>query len=81
MLMPIFFLATVQVEPNRYLSALSSSGEGILGRIKESETSSRSRRARSTRCHNIRKKYNKHMESFLIGGGSCSYDDEIVGDI
>ena len=37
--------------------------------------------ARSTRCHNIRRKFNKRMEFFLNGGGSCSYDDETVGDI
>ena len=81
MLMPNFFLATVQVEPNRYLSDLSSSNEGSLVRLEESETSSRSTRARSTRCQKIRRKFDKHMNFFLQGGGSCSYDDETVGDI
>ena len=71
----------VQVEPNRYFSELSSSGEGILGRLEESETSSRSTRERSTRCQKIRRKFNKHMDFFLAGGGSCSYDDDIIGDI
>ena len=71
----------VQVEPNRYLSDLSSSSEGSLGRLEEIETSSRSTRARSTRCHKIRRKFNKRMEFFLRGGGSCSYDDETIGDI
>ena len=71
----------VQVEPNRYLSDLSSSSDGSLGRLEESETSSRSTRARSTRCHKIRRKFNKHMQCFLRGGGSCSYDDETIGDI
>ena len=52
-----------------------------MGRIEESETSSRSTRARPTRCHKIRRKFNKCMECFLKGGGSCSYDDQIVGDI
>ena len=42
---------------------------------------SRSTRATSTRCHNIKRKFNKHMDFFLKGGRSCSYDDEIVGDI
>ena len=81
MLMPKFFLAMVQVEPNRYFSDMSSSSEGILGRLEESETSSRSTRARSTRCQKIRRKFDKHMNFFLQGGGSCSYDDETVGDI
>ena len=27
------------------------------------------------------KKINKHMYFFLRGGGSCSYDDETIGDI
>ena len=76
-----FFSSMVQVEPNRYLSDLYSSSEGSLGRLEESETLSRSIRARSTRCHKIRRKFSKHMEFFLRGGGSCSYDDETVGDI
>ena len=71
----------VQVEPNRYLSDLCSFSEGSLGRLEESETSSRSTRARSTRCQNIIRKFNKRMNFFLKGGGSCSYDDETVGDI
>ena len=81
MVLPIFFLAMVQVEPNRYLSDLSSSSEGILGRLEESETFGRSTRARSTRCQKIRRKFNKRMKFFLKEGGSCSYDDEIVGEI
>ena len=64
-----FFPAMVQVEPNRYLSYLSSSNEGSLERIEESETSSRSTRARSTRFHKIRRKFNKRMEFFLARGG------------
>ena len=79
--MPKKFFAIVQVEPNLYLSDLSSSSEGSLGRLEESETSSRSTRARSTRCHKIRRKFDKRMNFFLQGGGSCSYDDETVGDI
>ena len=60
--------AMVQVEPNRYFSDLSSSSEGSLGRLEESETSSRSIRARSTRFHKIRRKFTKHMDFFLKGG-------------
>ena len=60
-----FFSAMVQVEPNRYMSDASSSSEGSFGRLEESETSSRSTRARSTRCQKIRRKFNKCIESFL----------------
>ena len=55
--------------------------QGELGRLEESETSITSTRARSTICHKIKRKFNKCMDFFLKGGGSCSYDDEIVGDI
>ena len=82
LLFAIFFLAMLQVEPNRYLtSKLSSSNEGSLGRLEESETSSSSTRARSTRCQKIKREFDKCMNFFLQGGGSCSYDDETVGDI
>ena len=47
----------------------------------ESETYIRYTRARSTRCQKIRRKFNKHMEFFLKREGSCSYDDETMGDI
>ena len=60
---------------------MSSLSEGILGRREESETSIRSTRARSTRCQKIRRKFNKRMNFFLKGEGSCSYDDETMGDI
>ena len=71
----------VQEEPNKYLSNLSSSSDGSLGRLEESETSNRSTRDRSTRCQKIRIKFNKRMDFFVAGGGSCSYDDETIGDI
>ena len=59
-----FFLAMVQVEPNRYLSDLSSSSEGSLGRLEESKKSSRSIRDSSTKCHKIRRKFNKRVQFF-----------------
>ena len=71
----------VQVEPNGYFSDLSSSSEGSLGKLEESETSSRYTRSKSTRCQKIIRKFNKRMDFFLKGGGSCSYDDETIGDI
>ena len=64
-----FFLAMVKVEENRYLSELSSSSEGILGRLEESETSNRYTRAISTRCQKIKRKFHKHMNFFLLKGG------------
>ena len=76
-----FFSAIMRVEPNRYLSYMSSLSEGSLGRLEESETSSRSTRARSTRCQKIKRKFNKQIEFSLTGRGSCSYDDETIGDI
>ena len=71
----------VQVPPNRYLSDLSSSSEGNSGREEESETCSMSKRGRSTRGQKIRRKFHKRMEFFLVEGGSCSYDDESIGDV
>jgi hypothetical protein len=59
----------VQVQPNMYFSDLSSSSEGISGRLEESETSIRPKRGRSTRCQKIRKKFHKRMEFFLTEGG------------
>ena len=57
-----------------YLSDLSSSSEGILGRLEESDTSSRSTRAISTTFQNIRRKFHKRMEFFLVEEGSCDYE-------
>jgi hypothetical protein len=55
--------------------------EGILGGIGESITSNPSNRERSTRGEKVRRKFHRHMELFLSKGGSCSYDDESIGDI
>ena len=71
----------VQEEPNMYLSNMSSSSEGILGRQEESETSRRSTTGISTRCQNIRRDFQKHIQIFLVEGGSCSYEYETIGDI
>ena len=75
-----FFLMK-QVEPNRYVSDISSSSEGSSIILDESETSSRFTRVMSTRCQEIIRKFHKRMEFFLAEGGSCSYDDDIIGDI
>ena len=71
----------MQVEPNMYLSDISSSSEESLVRLDESETYSRSTRDISTRCENIRRKFHKHMELFLTEEGPCYYDNETIGDI
>ena len=69
------------VQPNRYLLDLSSLSEGSIGRIEENETSSRSNRRRSTRGENIRRKFCRRMEFFLVKRGSCYYDVESIDDI
>ena len=75
------YFPMVQVEANKYLSDIYSSSEGSSIRLDESDTSSRSIRDISTRCQNIIRKFNKCIEFFLRGGGSCSYDDETIRDI
>ena len=70
----------VQVEPNRYLLEMSSSNEGILGRLDESKTYSSYTRDISNRYEKIIRKFHKHMEFFLAEGGSCSNDDETIGE-
>jgi hypothetical protein len=59
----------LQVQPNRYLSDLSSSSEESSGR------------RRATRGEKIRRKFHRRMEFFLAEGGSCSYDAESIDDI
>ena len=66
---------------NRYLLEVSSSSEGNIGIEEESETCSLSRIGRLTRGQRTRRKFNKCMKFFLTQGGSCSYDDEMEGDI
>ena len=64
-----------------YLSDIYSLREGSSVRLDKSETSNRSTRDISTRCQKIRRKFHKCMEFFLAERGSCSYDDETIGDI
>jgi hypothetical protein len=59
----------LQVQPNRYLSDLSSLSEESSGR------------RRATRGEKIRRKFHRCMEFFLAEGGSCSYDAESIDDI
>ena len=60
---------------------MSSSCEGNIGIEEESETCSLSRTRRLTRGQRTRRKFNKCIKNFLAQGGSCSYDDEMEGDI
>jgi hypothetical protein len=72
----------LKVQPNRYLSDISSSSEGSLGKIEGNVTaSSRYDTQTRTRGEKVRRKFRRRMEFFLAEGGSCSYDDESIGDI
>jgi hypothetical protein len=65
-----------------YLPDISSSSEGSLGKIEGNVTASSRYDTRTrTRGENVRRKFCRRMEFFLAKGGSCSYDDESIGDI
>jgi hypothetical protein len=72
----------IKVQPNMYLSDISSSSEERLGKIEGNETSSNRYDTQTrTRGEKVRRKFCTRMEVFLVGGGSCSYDDERIEDI
>ena len=72
----------LKVQPNRYLSDISSSGEGILGQIEGNATaSSRYDTQTRTKGEKVRIKFCRCMEFFLAEGGSCFYDHESIEDI
>jgi hypothetical protein len=73
----------LKVQPNRHLSYISSSSEEILGQMeaKNATTSSRYDKKTRTRGEKVRIKFCRCMKCFLAEGGSCSYDDESIGDI
>jgi hypothetical protein len=65
-----------------YLLDISSSSEEILGKIEGNATaSSRYDNQTRTRGEKVRGKFCTCMKMFLAEGGSCSYDDERIGDI
>ena len=72
----------LKIQPNRYLSYISSSSEEGLGKLEGNVTAS-SIYDKKTRAKDekVRRKICRHMEYFLAEGGSCSYDDESIGDI
>jgi hypothetical protein len=59
-----------KVQPNRYLPNIPSSSEESLGQIEENVTAS-SRYDKQTRARGekVRRKFCRHMEFFLVGGG------------
>ena len=64
------------------MSYISSSSEEILGQIEVNViASSRYDKQTRTKGEKVRIKFCRCMEFFLAEGGSCSYDDEIIGDI
>jgi hypothetical protein len=73
----------LKVQPNRYLSDISSSSEESLGQIEVGNAiaSSRYDKKTRTRGEKVRIKFCRRMKFFLAEGGSCSYDDESIGDI
>ena len=69
----------LKVQPNRYMSDISSSSEESLGQIEENVTaSSRYDKQTRTRGEKVRSKFCRRMEFFLVEEGSCSYDDESI---
>jgi hypothetical protein len=73
----------LKVQPNMYLSGISLSSEEILGKIeaRNATTSSRYDKKTRTKSEKVRIKFCRCIKTFLVEGGSCSYDDESIGDI
>jgi hypothetical protein len=73
----------LKVQPNRYMLDSSSSSEEILGQIevRNVTTSSRYDKKTRTRGEKVRIKFCRRTKLFPVEGGSCSYDDESIGDI
>jgi hypothetical protein len=64
-----------------YLSKLSSILSDEISRGIRENISNTCNKAKSTRGENVRRKFGRRMKFFLAEGGSCSYDDERIGDI
>lgn len=73
----------LKVQPNRYLLDISSSSEEILGQMEAENATASSRYDKKTRTRGekVKIKFFRRMKFFLVEGGSCSYDDESIGDI
>ena len=66
-----------------HLSDISSSSEESLGQMEAENATASSRYDKKirTRGEKVRIKFCRCMKFFLVEGGSCSYDDESIGDI
>ena len=64
-----------------YLSDLSSNSRDEISRGTRENISNTCNKAKSTRGEKVRIKFGRCMKLFLVEGGSCSYDDERIGDI
>jgi hypothetical protein len=73
----------LKVQPNRYMSDISLSSEESLGKIEVGNATASSRYDKKTRTRGekVKIKFCRRMKCFLAEGGSCSYDDESIGDI
>ena len=73
----------LKVQPNRYMSYISSSSEEILGQIEAKNATASSRYDEKTRTkgEKVKIQFCRCMKFFLAEVGSCSYNDEIIGDI
>jgi hypothetical protein len=63
-----------------YLSDLSSRSSDEISRGTRENISNTSYKEKSTRGEKVRRKFGRHMKFILVEGGSCSYDDESIGD-
>ena len=70
----------LKVQPNRYLSDISSSSEESLGQIEVGNeiASSRYDKQIRNRGEKVKITFCRRMKFFLAEGGSCSYDDERI---
>jgi hypothetical protein len=64
-----------------YLSDLSSSSSDKILRGTGENISNTCNKVKLTRGEKVRKKFGRNMKFLLAEGGSCSYDDESIGDI
>jgi hypothetical protein len=73
----------LKVQPNMYLSDVSLSSEESLVQIEVGNVTASSRYDKQirTKGEKVKIKFCRCMKFFLVEGGSCSYDDESIGDI
>jgi hypothetical protein len=64
-----------------YLSDLSSSSSNEISRGTRENISNTCYKEKSTRGEKVRRNFGRRMQFFLVEGGSCSYDDERIGNI